>query len=159
MISGLTRYFLTIGMPALLVSCSPKVSSYLPYNQSSCRTIVNKGDYYDDFAVVKMPTPVAYYYRKHAKFREIEYHREVGYDGVCESRRVLRTREAKDGFNYIAKAVMDSLSNADFVNISVDGNLVRSERDVYKLLRLRRKDIVEVNHEPKKREICIITTK
>ena len=159
MISGLTRYFLTIGMPALLVSCSPKVSSYLPYNQSSCRTIVNKGDYYDDFAVVKMPTPVAYYYRKHAKFREIEYHREVGYDGICESRRVLRTREAKDGFNYIAKTVMDSLSNADFVNISVDGNLVRSERDVYKLLRLRRKDIVEVNHEPKKREISIITTK
>ncbi|MCR5246714.1 MAG: hypothetical protein U0K71_02045 [Paludibacteraceae bacterium] len=131
----------------------------MPYNQSSCRTIVNKGDYYDDFAVVKMPTPVAYYYRKHAKFREIEYHREVGYDGICESRRVLRTREAKDGFNYIAKTVMDSLSNADFVNISVDGNLVRSERDVYKLLRLRRKDIVEVNHEPKKREICIITTK
>ncbi|MEE1259838.1 MAG: hypothetical protein U0K66_06605 [Paludibacteraceae bacterium] len=131
----------------------------MPYNQSSCRTIVNKGDYYDDFAVTKMPTPVAYYYRKHAKFREIEYHREVGYDGVCESRRVLRTREAKDGFNYIAKTVMDSLSNADFVNISVDGNLVRSERDVYKLLRLRRKDIVEVNHEPKKREICIITTK
>lgn len=159
MISGLTRYILTIGMPALLVSCSPKVSSYLPYNQSSCRNIVNKGDYYDDFAVVKMPTPVAYYYRKHAKFREIEYHREVGYDGICESRRVLRTREAKDGFNYIAKTVMDSLSNADFVNISVDGNLVRSERDVYKLLRLRRKDIVEVNHEPKKREICIITTK
>ena len=159
MISGLTRYFLTIGMPALLVSCSPKVCSYLPYNQSSCRTIVNKGDYYDDFAVVKMPTPVAYYYRKHAKFREIEYHREVGYDGICESRRVLRTREAKDGFNYIAKTVMDSLSSADFVNISVDGNLVRSERDVYKLLRLRRKDIVEVNHEPKKREICIITTK
>ena len=72
---------------------------------------------------------------------------------------MLRTREAKDGFNYIAKTVMDSLSNADFVNISVDGNLVRSERDVYKLLRLRRKDIVEVNHEPKKREICIITTK
>lgn len=159
MISGLTRYILTLGMPALLVSCSPKVSSYLPYNQSSCRAIVNKGDYYDDFAVTKMPTPVAYYYRKHAKFREIEYHREVGYDGVCESRRVLRTREAKDGFNYIAKTVMDSLSNADFVNISVDGNLVRSERDVYKLLRLRRKDIVEVNHEPKKREICIITTK
>ena len=159
MISGLTRYILTIGMPALLVSCSPKVSSYLPYNQSSCHTIVNKGDYYDDFAVTKMPTPVAYYYRKHAKFREIEYHREVGYDGVCESRRVLRTREAKDGCNYIAKTVMDSLSNADFVNISVDGNLVRSERDVYKLLRLRRKDIVEVNHEPKKREICIITTK
>ena len=159
MISGLTRYILTLGMPALLVSCSPKVSSYLPYNQSSCCTIVNKGDYYDDFAVTKMPTPVAYYYRKHAKFREIEYHREVGYDGVCESRRVLRTREAKDGFNYIAKTVMDSLSNADFVNISVDGNLVRSERDVYKLLRLRRKDIVEVNHEPKKREICIITTK
>ena len=159
MISGLTRYILTLGMPALLVSCSPMVSSYLPYNQSSCRTIVNKGDYYDDFAVTKMPTPVAYYYRKHAKFREIEYHREVGYDGVCESRRVLRTREAKDGFNYIAKTVMDSLSNADFVNISVDGNLVRSERDVYKLLRLRRKDIVEVNHEPKKREICIITTK
>ena len=159
MISGLTRYFLTIGMPALLVSCSPKVSSYLPYNQSSCRTIVNKGDYYDDFAVVKMQTPVAYYSRKHAKFREIEYYRAVGYDGICESRRVLRTREAKDGFNYIAKTVMDSLSNADFVNISVDGNLVRSERDVYKLLRLRRKDIVEVNHEPKKREICIITTK
>jgi hypothetical protein len=130
----------------------------LPYNQAGCRTIVNKGDYYDDFAVVKMPTPVAYYYRKHAKFREIEYHREVGYDGICESRRVLRTREAKDGFNYIAKTVMDSLSNADFVNISVDGKLVRTERDVYNLLRLRRKNIIEINHEPKRREICIITT-
>ena len=158
MIHRLTRYYLMLGMPAVLLSCSPKVSSYLPYNQASCRTIVNKGDYYDDFAVGKMPTPVAYYYRKHAKFREIEYHREVGYDGICESRRVLRTREAKDGFNYVAKTVMDSLSNADFVNISVDGNLVRTERDVYKLLRLRRKNIVEINHEPKRREICIITT-
>lgn len=155
--SVLTRYLLIIGMPALLLSCSPKVSSYLPYNQTNCRTVVNKGDYYDDFAVGKLPTPVAYYYRKHGKFRKIEYHREVGYDGICESRRVLRTRVAKDGFNYVAKTVMDSLSGADFVNISVDGNLVKTERDAYKLLRLRKKDIVEINHEPQKREICIKT--
>ncbi len=141
----------------VLVSCGPKVSSYLPYNQTNCRTVVNKGDYYDDFEVRRMPTPVSYYYRKHAKFREIEYHREVGYDGICESRRVLRTRDAKDGFNFVAKTLMDSLSNADFVNISVDGNLVRTEHDVYKLLRLRKKNIIEINHEPKKREICIVT--
>ncbi len=157
MIYRLTRYFLILCMTTFLLSCSPKVSSYLPYNQTNCKTVVNKGDYYDDFEVAKLPTPVAYYYRKHGKFRAIEYHREVGYDGICESRRVLRTREAKDGFNYVAKVVKDSLSNADFVNISVDGNLVRTERDVYKLLRLRKKDIVEINHEPKKREICIVT--
>ncbi len=157
MVFKLMRYSLILVLTTLLSSCGPKVSSYLPYNQTNCRSIVNKGDYYDDFAVGKMPTPVAYYYRKHAKFREIEYHREVGYDGVCESKRVLRTREAKDGFNYVAKTVMDSLFNADFVNISVDGKIVRTEGDVYKLLRLRKKDIVEINHEPKKREICIVT--
>lgn len=157
MIYRLTRYFSILGTTMFMMSCGPKVSSYLPYNQTNCKTVVNKGDYYDDFEVVKMPTPVAYYYRKHAKFREIEYHREVGYDGICESRRVLRTREAKDGFNYIAKTVMDSLSNADFVNISVDGKLVRTERDVYNLLRLRKKNIVGINHEPQKREICIVT--
>lgn len=145
------------GMMTIMLSCAPKVSSYLPYNQSNCRTIVNKGDYYDDFPIGKMPTPVSYYYRKHAKFREIEYHREVGFDGICESRRVLRTREAKDGFNFIAKTLTDSLKSADFVNISVDGNLVRTEYDVYKLLRLRKKNIIEINHEPKKREICVIT--
>ena len=157
MISRLTRYFMMIGMPTVLLSCSPKVTSYLPYNQTNCRNVVNKGDYYDDFAVAKLPTPVAYYYRKHGKFRKIEYHREVGCDGICECRRVLRTREAKDGFNYVGKTVMDSLSSVDFVNISVDGNLVKTERDAYKLLRLRKKDIVEISHEPQKREICIKT--
>jgi len=157
MICRLTRYFMMFVVATVLVSCGPKVSSYLPYNQTNCRTVVNKGDYYDDFEVRRMPTPVSYYYRKHAKFREIEYHREVGYDGICESRRVLRTRDAKDGFNFVAKTLMDSLSNADFVNISVDGNLVRTEHDVYKLLRLRKKNIIEINHEPKKREICIVT--
>ena len=157
MVSRLTRYFFMIWMPAFMLSCSPKVSSYLPYNQTNCRTIVNKGDYYDDFEVSKLPTPVAYYYNRHGKFREIEYHREVGYDGVCENRRVLRTREAKDGFKYVGKTVMDSLSNADFVNISVNGNLVRTERDVYKLLRLRKKDILAISHEPQRREICIKT--
>ena len=157
MVLRLTRYLMMFGMATLLLSCGPKTRSYLPYNQTNCRTVVNKGDYYDDFEVAKLPTPVAYYYRKHAKFREIEYHREVGYDGICEIRRVLRTREAKDGYLYVAKTVMDSLYNADFVNISVDGNLVKTERDVYKLLRLRKKDIYEINHEPKKREICILT--
>lgn len=161
MITRLIRYILnlvlTLGMPALILSCSPKVSSYLPYNQTKCRTIVNKGDYYDDFEVRKLPTPVAYYYRKHPKFRAIEYHREVGDDGICESRRVLRTRVAKDGFNYVAKTVNDSFPNADFVNVSINGELVRTERDAYKLLRLRKKNIVEINHEPKKREICIVT--
>ncbi len=142
----------------MLLSCSPKVSSYIPYNQTNCRTVVNKGDYYDDFAVSKMPKPVSSYYRKHAKFREIEYHREVGDDGICESRRVMRTREAKDGFLYVANTLMDSLKSADFVNISVNGKLVKSETDVYKLLRLRKKDIVEINHEPKKLEICIVTS-
>lgn len=151
------RYVLTVGMPIMLLSCSPKVSSYLPYNQTNCRIVVNKGDYYDDFAVGKMPTPVAYYYRRHAKFREIEYHREVGYDGVCESRRVLRTRTAKDGYRYIAKTVMDSLQNADFVNISVNGELVATESDVHRLLRLRRDCVVSIDHNPAKREICILT--
>lgn len=148
---------LIAGLLSGLMSCSPKVCSYLPYNQKNCRTIVDKGDYYDDFAVSRMPSALSRYYRRNAKFREIEYHREVGYDGICESRRVLRTREAKDGYIYVAKTVMDSLSSADFVNISVNGKLVRNERDVYDLLRLRKKNIIEVNHEPEKREICIIT--
>lgn len=158
MISRSIRFLLMFGMPAILLSCSPKVKSFLPYNQSNCRKVVNKGDYYDDFAVKKMPYPVSSYYKKHAKVREIEYHREVGYDGVCESRRVFRTREAKDGYIYVARTVMDSLANVDFVNISVNGRIVRTERDVYNLLRLRKKKILEINHEPERREICIITS-